>query len=151
MRRCLPPRRSPAPAAPEAKPRIRRSDSVMSDWGDSFDEDEAARERERRRAEREARRRQRAERRSESRGALADRVRGLLRGDDSTPEATATQGPPASPVGEPPLATPPTPSAPPRPPEPPREPGDVHWRRRFAAIGVLLVAVVALVVIALAL
>jgi cell division protein YceG involved in septum cleavage len=100
----------------------------MSDWGEPFDEDDDARERERRRAEREARRRQRAERRGATRGALADRVKGLVGGDDPPPEAPGAPGA----------------AAPPPPPAP------VHRRRRLVAAGAVVAAIGAIVAIAVA-
>ncbi len=119
---------------------------MMSDWGDSFTEDEEAKERERRRAEREARRREREARR-ESQDAVGDRVRDLLRG-----ERTAAQ------EGDERLAEPPGPEPPPAeppptpPPEPPRPggPGEGHWRRRLLAAGALVAAIAAIVGIGLA-
>src|SRR6478672_5104451 len=88
---------------------------------------------------------------SARRGALADRVRGLLHGDDSPPEASAAQPPPESPAKAPPRSEPPTGPAPPHSPGPPRGSDVVHRRRRFAAIAGLLVAAIALVAIAVAL
>jgi UPF0755 protein len=92
-----------------------------SDWTDPFSEDEAARERERRRAEREARRRESAARQGARQSAIAERVKDVLQPSE--------------------------PPQPPPPPRPPRGPKDVHWRRRFAAVGALLAAIAVVVAI----
>jgi YceG-like family len=101
-----------------------------ADWSDPLEEDEAARERERRRAERQASRSRRAERSQESREALGGRVKGLL-----TPDAP----PPPRPDG-----------APAPPGGPPRSPGDVYWRRRLLAVGAVVAAIALVVVIGVA-
>jgi len=90
-------------------------------WQDPFSEDEAARERERRRAEREARRRESAARQGERQSAIAERVKDALQPSE--------------------------PPQPPPPPQPPRGPRDVHWRRRFLAVGALLAAIAVVVAI----
>src|SRR2546425_128080 len=93
---------------------IRRVRTPMpeSDWRDPFAEEEAARDRERRRAQREAGRREHGARRRQRQGALADRVRDLLRNNPPPP--------PSGPVE----ASPPPPS---------RGPTDVYRRRRLGA------------------
>ena len=98
---------------------------------DPFDEEEAARERERRRAEREARRMKQPDRGQESREALGGRVKDLLSRD-------APPGP-ATPAGSPP---------PPR--RPPNSPRDAYWRRRVLAVGALVAAIVVIVLIGVA-
>jgi uncharacterized YceG family protein len=90
-------------------------------WQDPFSEDEAARERERRRAEREARRQESAARQGERQSAIAERVKDVLEPSE--------------------------PPQPPPPPKPPRGPKDVHWRRRFLAVGALLAAIAVVVAI----
>src|SRR3954469_9605916 len=120
----------------------------MTEWSDPFAEDEDARERERRRAEREARRRDRRTRRTEQRGALADRVKGMMGGG---PGDAAAGGPRigASPAARASSASPPHPPEPPPrvlaarqpPPSPPRSERDVRSRRLIAAAIVVLVVV----------
>ena len=96
----------------------------MSEWRDPLAGDEAARERERRRAEREARRAEREARRRKARGALGERVTGLVGGD-----RLARVGGRA-----------PTPD--------PRAP--VHRRRRLLAVGALATAVLVVAIAAVA-
>jgi UPF0755 protein len=102
-----------------------------ADWFDSFAEDEADRERERRRAEREARRRESGVPRRQSRASVGDRVKDLL----------ARDAPPPAP---PPSGSPRPPAPPPRPPSSPK---DAYRRRRLFAVGALVAALVAIVVI----
>jgi cell division protein YceG involved in septum cleavage len=112
----------------------------MDDWMDPFADDEAARERERRRAKREARRRDRRARRTGQRGALAERVRGMMSaaGEDG---ATAT----------PRLNAPPGREDPPAPPKSPprgsgaRQPPPPARRRRLIAAGIVVILVFGLV------
>ncbi len=84
---------------------------------DPFDEDEAARERERRRAEREARRLKNADRGQESREALGGRVKDLLT-RDAPPAAAAASGVTAAAAAR-----------------PPNSPKDGYWRRRLPRRG----------------
>ncbi len=96
----------------------------MTDEWSRAPEGESPDERERRRAEREARRRARA---GQRRGALGDRVKDVLEGDDVPPTVPGDAGR---------RATPPPPGR-----------GDVHWRRRFVALGALLGAIAVVVAI----
>jgi cell division protein YceG involved in septum cleavage len=120
----------------------------MTDWSDPFAEDEAARERERRRAEREARRRDRRTRRTEQRGAVADRVKGMMGGGPGDAAADEPRiG--ASPAARASSANPPNPPEPPlralaarQPPPPPsRSERDIRWRRLIAAAVVVIVVI----------
>jgi len=124
----------------------------MNDWSDPFANDEAARERERRRAERETRRRERLARRTQQQGALAERVRGMMRGSDgdgdgprveAAPAARTGSAPPPSPPQEPPRAL----AA--RQPPPPHQPG--RRGRRLVAAAIVVVLVVGVVAAAAAL
>src|SRR3954453_5914110 len=120
----------------------------MTEWSDPVAEDAAARERERRRAEREARRRDRRTRRIEQRGALADRVKGMMGGGPgdaaadeprigASPAARASSANPPNPPEPPPRAL----AARPPPPPPSRSERDVRWRRFIAAAVVVIVVI----------